>query len=107
MKQLRVLPFLLVVLIGGCAGHGAALIKTVPAGVEVVNLKDDTIVGITPVKVWWREGGSKRKFVNIRLQKPGFRDKTSSFWVSLRHASKEDALGNPQFVEIKMDKTDE
>ena len=93
--------------LSGCANHGAALIKTIPEGVEVVNLADDTVLGVTPVTVWWREGAEKRKFVNIRLQKVGYRDKTSSFWVTLRHGSKDAALAEPQFVEIKLDKTDE
>lgn len=93
--------------LAGCANHGAALIRTQPDGAEVVNLEDDTVLGVTPVKVWWREGAEKRKFVNIRVQKEGFRDKTSSFWVTLRHGSKEAALEEPQFVEIKMDQSDE
>ena len=94
-------------LLSGCANHGAALIRTEPEGAEVVNLEDDTVLGVTPVKVWWREGTEKRKFVNVRLQKVGYRDKTSSFWVTLRHGSKEEALEEPQFVEIKLDKADE
>ncbi|KAA3625857.1 MAG: hypothetical protein DWQ08_08860 [Proteobacteria bacterium] len=94
-------------MVSGCANHGAALIGTQPQGAEVVNLEDDTVLGVTPVKVWWREGAEKRKFVNIRVQKDGYRDKTSSFWVTLRHPSKAAALGEPQFVEIKMDKVDE
>ena len=96
-----------ILVLTGCANHGAALIKTIPEGVEVVNLADDTVLGLTPVTVWWREGTEKRKFVNIRLQKVGYRDKTSSFWVTLRHGSKDSALAEPQFVEIKMDKADE
>jgi hypothetical protein len=91
----------------GCANHGAALIRTEPEGAEVVNLEDDTVLGVTPVKVWWREGTEKRKFVNVRVQKVGYRDKTSSFWVTLRHGSKDEALKEPQFVEIKLDKADE
>jgi len=96
-----------VLLASGCANHGAAMIRTLPDGAEVVNLADDTVLGVTPVKVWWREGTEKRKFVNIRVQKDGYRDKTSSFWVTLRHGSKDAALAEPQFVEIQMDKVDE
>lgn len=98
---------LLALAAAGCANHGAALIRTQPEGAEVVNLADDTVLGVTPVKVWWREGAEKRKFVNIRVQKDGYRDKTSSFWVTLRHPSKADALEEPQFVEIQMDKVDQ
>ncbi len=99
--------FVLILFLSGCANHGAALIKTQPPGAEVVNLEDDTVLGVTPVKVWWREGTEKRKFVNIRVQKPGYRDKTSSFWVTLRHSSKDTSLQEPQFVEIKMEKSND
>jgi hypothetical protein len=91
----------------GCANHGAALIRTQPEGAEVVNLEDDTVLGVSPVTVWWREGSERRKFVNVRVQKDGFRDKTSSFWVTLRHSNKDDALSEPQFVEIMMDRINE
>ena len=87
----------------GCAqNHGAAYINTVPQGAEVVNLNDDTVLGITPVKVWWAESSEKRKFINVRIQKPGYRDKTSSFWVTLRHRDKNSALSDSQFVEIEL-----
>ncbi|MFT5110978.1 MAG: hypothetical protein ACI8P9_000289 [Parasphingorhabdus sp.] len=94
--------------LAGCANHhGAAFIKTNPPGAEVVNMEDDTVLGVSPVKVWWREGKEERKFINVRVQKIGYRDKTASFWVSLRHGNKEAALLEPQFVEIKLDKTND
>ena len=105
IKPARWLLVLLFPLFTACgAHHGAALIKSVPSGVEVVNMEDDTVVGITPVKVWYKESEEERKFVNVRLQKEGYQDKTASFWVSLRHRSQKSALKNPQFVEIEMDK---
>jgi len=107
MKYLRLTLLLPIVLLAACANHGAAYIKTIPSGVEVVNLEDDTTIGVTPVKIWWREGGGKRKFVNIRLQKDGYRDKTSSFWITLRHPDKSSALEDPNVIEIKMDKVDD
>ncbi|MEM7193676.1 MAG: hypothetical protein AAF402_01915 [Pseudomonadota bacterium] len=95
-------------LLSACgAHHGAALIQTVPTGVEVVNMDDDTVIGITPVKVWYKEDEEQRKFVNIRLQKDGYRDKTASFWVTLRHSNQGDALTNPQFVEVELEKVSE
>jgi len=98
------LLLLSVVFLGGCAGtrHGAATITSVPAGAEVINMDDDTLLGVTPVKVWWSENGSRRKFVNIRLHKKGFRDKTSFFWLSLRHSEKESAMKDPQLVKVRM-----
>ena len=108
MKPFRKLSLALFALftlaLAGCAQHGAAMIRSQPSGAEVVDLDNDTLMGVTPVKVWWKESGAKRKFVNIRLQKEGYRDKTTSFWVSLRHASRSSAVGNPQSVEVTLDK---
>ena len=106
MNTLKIISVLILLVVGlaGCVKHGAAYIETLPSGAEVVNLADDTIIGVTPVKVWWREGSEKRKFVNVRFQKDGYRDKTSSFWVTLRHANKTSALDSPQHVEITLDK---
>jgi hypothetical protein len=92
--------------LGGCAYYGAARISSVPPGAEVVNLADDTVLGVTPVSVWWQEDSDKPKFINIRLQRSGYRDKVTAFWVNLRHGSKEDALENPQEVSVEMEKED-
>ena len=93
------------VLLPGCVSyHGSARIVTSPPGAQVVNLEDDTILGITPFNTWWRDNKQERKFINIRLQKDGFRDKTTSFWVTLRHGTKKDALADPHLVSIKLDK---
>ena len=90
----------------GCSQHhyGAALMKSDPAGAEVVDLSDDSLIGITPVKAWWDTGDDTRKFVNIRFQKDGYRDKTMSFWLNSRHGSREDAVAKPQLVETKLDR---
>ncbi len=103
-RKFTALILLSVIFLGGCAGirHGAANITSVPAGAEVINMDDDTLLGVTPVIVWWSEDGTRRKFVNIRLHKKGFRDKTSFFWLSLRHADKNSALKDPQLVKVNM-----
>ena len=103
--RLYALAAVTVLFLGGCSYHGAAYINSEPAGAEVVNIDDDTVLGITPVKVWWREKNNEKKRINVRLQKEGFRDKVTSFWVTLRHPSKDSALDEPQFVEVQLDKT--
>lgn len=97
----------LVLFISACARHGAALITSEPEGAEVVDMSDDTVFGVTPVKAWWTEHGERRKFVNIRLQKEGYRDKTTSFWVNLDHATRRGALKRPPPVEVILDKVEE
>lgn len=93
------------VLAGGCVTHhGAANIVSIPEGAEVINVDDDTVLGVTPVKVWWREGKEERRRINVRLHKSGYRDKVTSFFVTFRHGSKNSALDEPQFVRIVLDK---
>ena len=90
----------------GCATtdlHGVAQINSIPSGAEVINLDDDTNLGVTPVSVWWSEG-KKRKFVNLRFQKRGYVDKTTSFWLSLRHSSRKKAVKDPQEVLVELEK---
>ena len=106
ISQVAGILFLLV-LSSGCAKYGAALITTDPEGAEVVDMSDDTVFGVTPVKVWWKEHGERRVFVNVRLQKEGYRDKTTSFWVNLDHANRGDALKNAPPVEVNLDKAEE
>ena len=104
MRRIPVIV-LMVVLLSSCVSyHGAARIESTPPGAQVVNLEDDTILGITPFNTWWRDSKQQRKFVNIRLQRDGYEDKTTSFWVTLRHNSREDALSDPHQVSIKLDK---
>lgn len=90
--------------LAACAHHGAAYIETQPSGAEVVDAKSGVVLGVTPIKVWWQDDSQSRKFVNIRVQKEGYLDKTSSFWLTLRHSSRESALQNPQSVEMVLDK---
>ena len=106
MKKLSLVMLIAASLfLSACASqnHGAALIESVPEGAEVVNAKTGVILGVTPVKVWWREDGESRLFVNIRVQKPGYQDKTNSFWVTLRHKNREEALSDPQSVKMILD----
>lgn len=91
--------------VGGCATHhGAANIISIPEGAEVINVDDDTVLGVTPVKVWWREGKEERRRINVRLHKAGYLDKVTSFFVTFRHGSKNSALDEPQYVRIILDK---
>ncbi len=89
-------------LLSGCAYYGAARIISIPRGAEVVNLEDDTVLGRTPVDVWWKDNSSKPKFINVRFQKSGYRSKVTAFWVNLRHNTRKSALDDPQLVKIEL-----
>lgn len=91
-------------LLTGCVGskYGSAYIVSTPPGAEVINMDDGTTLGITPLKQVWRDEG-KRKFVNIQLDKSGYKDKTTSFWLTLKHGTRKSAINDPQFVEVILD----
>ena len=95
---------LILSLLTGCVGnkYGSAYIVSNPPGAEVINMDDGTILGVTPLKQVWRDEG-KRKFVNIQLDKKGYKDKATSFWLTLKHRTRKSAINDPQFVEIIMD----
>ena len=94
-------------LLTGCVGnkYGSAYIVSNPPGAEVINMDDGTILGVTPLKQVWRDSG-KRKFVNIQLDKEGYRDKATSFWLTLKHRTRRSAVNDPQFVEVILDSVD-
>ena len=78
----------------GCSGtrYGAARIDSSPTGAEIVNLRDNTNLGITPATVVWRGDASEQ--VTIQLHKKGYHSTITSFWVNKRHGSEEEARLN-------------
>ena len=70
------------VALSGCASYyGAAKITSVPNGAEVINLKDGTILGVTPTTVWWQAGNSDRQHISLRIKLDGYYDKVAPFWL--------------------------
>lgn len=103
----KIISILLVgvaLVMSGCASFGAAEIRSEPSGAQVVDAKSGVLLGVTPVVVTWREDGESRKFVNIRVQKDGYEDKTNSFWVTLRHDTRDKAKQDPQSVKMTLKK---
>ncbi len=87
-------------MLSGCASYyGAARITSEPSGAEVINLKDGTILGVTPTTVWWKTGSSDRQHISLRLKLDGYYDKVAPFWLSMRHKSQSEAMDSPQVVE--------
>ena len=91
-----------------CGAHyGAVKFISDPPGAEVINLDDGTIIGNTPVTMFWKDGSSNRQHIPIRLKKDGYYEKVTSFWLSMRHASEQEALENAQVVKVSMQKKGE
>ena len=89
--------------ISGCTTYyGAAMIETNPNGAQVFDMEDGSFVGISSVNHAWRSSDTRKKFMNVRLQKEGYQDTFSSFWLNLDYASPKSARQNPQFVKFEL-----
>jgi len=82
--------------------YGAANISSVPEGSEVINDEDGSLLGVTPLTVWWKDSSKRRKQMILQIRKDGFYTKTAVFWLSMRHKSKEAALKEKQLVKFNL-----
>lgn len=90
----------------GCASstkYGAVQFKTIPPGAEIINLKDDTNLGLTPVLVTWEGPAKEPEYVTVEISKIGYQNDITSFWVNTRHATREEAAAasHPITIELK------
>jgi hypothetical protein len=99
---------LLVVLalsLSACGSHyGAAKIITEPAGATIINPVDDTVLGVTPATLTWKNPNNDRKHIPIRLVKSGFYEKTTSFWLKMTHRKATSAEKKPDTVSVVLSK---
>jgi hypothetical protein len=80
-----------------------AKIESIPSGAEVINLRDDTHLGRTPLLVTWESEDDEVRHATVELRKGGYIEEITSFWVKLRHPSKEAASleAQPVIIELK------
>ncbi|BDD89120.1 hypothetical protein [Desulfofustis limnaeus] len=98
---------LAMLVLSGCASsnkYGAAKIGSIPEGAEIVNLKDQSHLGMTPAKVLFPGEPDTAEFVTIQLRKPGYIDRITSFWVNRKHGSPEAAEANAIDVKVELEK---
>ncbi len=86
--------------------YGVVKIVSIPAGAEVINLKDDTHLGLTPLLVTWEDEEDVARNATVELRKVGYVEKITTFWVNIRHDTKEAAVLEPQPVTIELKKKD-
>ena len=93
--------------LGGCTGaktYGSVKFVSTPAGAEVINLKDDTNMGMTPVLVTWEGNEEKPEYVTVEFRKTGYREKITSFYVNKRHETREEAASAAQPISVELEK---
>ena len=107
MKGLMILGALLL-LAAGCSSsavkYGSARISSRPEGAEVINLKDESNLGVTPVNVSFGGKGDTAEFVTVQLRKPGYIDRITSFWINRRHKTKQDADDQAIDISVELEK---
>ncbi len=82
--------------------YGAVDFITDPPGAEVINLRDDTNIGSTPVQVIWESDDGSSENVTVKFRKKGYLEKIVPFWVNKRHQSREAANAEPQPVKVEL-----
>lgn len=96
----------LLLVLSGCASrtkYGAANIDSVPAGAEVINLKDSSHLGSTPVKVSFPGDANTSEFITVQLRKPGYIDRITSFWINKRHTTQSEAKANAVDIRLELE----
>lgn len=95
-------------LMAGCATkYGAAEFTSVPDNVQLFDMEDGSVIGVTPVKYLWRSTETNRKYMNIRMYKAGYKDTVKSFWLNLDHMTESGAIKNPQHVQFELQEPDQ
>ncbi len=89
---------------GSSKTYGDVKFITIPPGAQVVNLRDDTNLGMTPVQVTWEGKDGKPEYVTVEVTKKGYKNDITSFWVNTRHASREAAAAEPQPITVELQK---
>jgi len=84
--------------------YGVAEINSIPPGAEVINLKDSSHLGSTPVKVSFSGEADTSQFVTVQLRKIGFRDRITTFWINRRHETVEAAQEEAIDVHVELEK---
>lgn len=106
-RAMYLLALGVVVQLTGCGSsktYGTVEFNSMPPGAEVVNLKDDTNLGMTPLQVTWEGEEGKPEYVTVEFTKKGYQNDITSFWVNTRHESRESAAAAAQPITVELKK---
>ena len=106
-KSLLFIAVSAMLFLSGCAGstqYGTAKISSDPEGAEVVNLRDNSHLGTTPVNVSFAGDAGSSEFVTIQLRKIGYIDKITTFWINKRHKTAFEADDNAIDISATLEK---
>jgi len=66
-------------LAAGCASGPNVHFRSIPSSVEVVDLGNNELLGMTPVDGSWGGKKDKPRLVTVRFQKIGYQDRIETF----------------------------
>lgn len=108
VKTIFLYSIALLLLVGlsacGKTSYGVAKIESIPTGAEVIDLKDDSHLGRTPLFVTWEGDDGSIRHATIELRKEGYVEKITAFWVKMRYENAEAATQDPQPVTVELKK---
>ena len=106
MRFLLIPFFFGLLALGGCAEmrYGAVNFVTDPPGAEIVDLRNDTNLGTTPVRVSWEGKKGTAEKITVMLKKEGYHEKMISLGVNKRHESKTVAEANAVDMDVILQK---
>ncbi len=104
-RRARLLPLLALLLgLSGCTSYGAAAFLSTPSGAEVVDMRDDSLLGTTPFRYLWDDrDGREERLITVRVYKPGYVPRVTALRVVARHGSPEEAYRNALGVEVALE----
>ena len=82
--------------------YGSASIVSEPPNANVVNLKDGSAIGTTPLKYTWESDARDEEYIQLKLAAPGYADQVTSFFLNSRYESKDDAEKSPKAIKVNM-----
>jgi hypothetical protein len=82
--------------------YGSLSIVSEPPNAQVVNLKDRSAIGTTPMQYTWETGSSTEEYIQLMLTAPGNVDQVTSLFLNARYDDKDTAEKNPQAIKVNV-----
>ena len=95
-------------LLSGCANntavtaYGSAAISSEPESAKVINLRDGSEIGSTPLVYTWEIEERAEEYIQLLLTAPGYTDQVAVFYLRSEQENKDDAEKNPVVVKVNL-----
>jgi hypothetical protein len=96
-------------MLAGCGGvatekpYGSASIVSEPPNAKVVNMKDGSAIGTTPMLYTWKTKDGNQEYIQLILAASGHADHITEFFINPQYENKDDAEKNPQAIKVNIE----